>query len=456
MRCTIIALFIFSSFLLADNVTHPGIPLIDRPTLTALGVQFPITGDDNFNGSVSVRYRQTGRTIWRPALPLFRVHPESTALYTLQPQFAGSVFDLRPGTSYDIELHVLDPDGPVDQIFTLTAVTRTVPADPPNPRQVNVNTVSGLTAALQAAQPGDVISIADGFYDVGTIYFFGSGTAQNPIVIRGASQNGTILDGGNCASCNVIEIYGSYVHIERLTIQNAARAIRFQTEGATANVIRRVHIKNTILGVGDRANQTDFYICDNIVEGRLPWPLNYGSDGSAHSSDDGLVVGGFGHVVCHNQIAGYADALQINQQGSRAIDFYGNEILSTYDDGIELDGSEGNVRCFRNRFTNTYQTISLQPILGGPAYVVRNIGVNAILEQMKFHALGTTPPQQTNGILAYHNTFVSADRALYMSTPDAAHHFQIQNNLFVGPATMPGSTFEWDGPIDDGLFDYNG
>ncbi len=441
---------------LADNVVHPGVPVFDRPTLTTLGVQLPITGDDNLNASVTVRYRKTGANTWRQALPLFRVHPENTTSWTVAPQFAGSVFDLRPNTSYDIELHVIDPDGPVDKIFTMTTTTRPVPSDPVNPRLVNVSDVNGLLAAIRDSLPGDIISVADGFYDVGSIYFFTSGTAQNPIVIRGASEEGTILDGGNCDSCNVMEIYGNYVHIERLTMQNAQRAIRFQNAGTTGNVVRRVHIKNTTMAIGDRPNQTDFYICDNQVEGRLTWPTNYGSDGGVHSNDDGIVIAGAGHVVCHNRISGFADAIQINQNGSRAIDAYGNEVLYTYDDGIELDTSEGNVRCFRNRFTNTFDTISLQPVLGGPAYVFRNIVVNVAGEQMKFHALGYTPPQETNGTLAYHNTFVSPDRALYMDTPNVTHHFRIENNLFVGPAQIPGNVFNWGGPIDDGLFDYNG
>src|SRR6266478_5170891 len=123
-------LVLIPSVLFAGNVIQPGIPVLDRPTLTALGVQFPITGDDNFNASVGVRYRKTGTSAWRPALPLFRVHPENTTSYTLQPQFAGSIFDLRPSTSYDIELHATDADGPVDRTFTLTATTRGIPADP--------------------------------------------------------------------------------------------------------------------------------------------------------------------------------------------------------------------------------------------------------------------------------------------------------------------------------------
>src|SRR5215469_14202832 len=94
-----------------DNILHPGTPVLDRPTLMALGVQLPITGDDNYNASVTVRYRKSGDTSWRGGQPLYRVHPDTIVGLSTPPQFAGSIFDLRPNTSYDIELHVSDPDG---------------------------------------------------------------------------------------------------------------------------------------------------------------------------------------------------------------------------------------------------------------------------------------------------------------------------------------------------------
>ncbi len=441
--------------LMADDVLHPLQPVLDRPTLTALGVQLPLTGDDNFNSSVTVRYRKAGTSAWFPGLPLFRVHPESVANWSIAPQFAGSIFDLRPGTSYEIELHATDPDGPVDNTFTLTATTRAVPADPPTPRLRAAHDDASLTAALLAALPGDIITLADGVY-TGPISFVGSGTEQNPIVIRGASRDGTVIDGGGCSPCNIWEIYGSYVHLERMTLRNAERAIRFQLPGAQGNVVRRVHISNTRLGIGARLDQLDFYICDNVAEGRLSWPQVYSDDHGSHANDDGIAVAGFGHVVCHNQISGFGDAMKTQQDGARAVDFYGNDILFTYDNGIELDGSEGNSRCLRNRFTNAWDTLSVQPIYGGPAYLLRNVVVNAADEQMKFHALGLQPPPEPNGVLAYHNTFVSTANDLHMNTPNASHHFAIENNLFIGPSILPDKAVKWDGPIDDGLFDYNG
>src|SRR5437773_11857425 len=149
----------------ADDVLHPGAVNLDRPTVVALGVQLLISGDDNHNAQVAVRYRAATTTEWHAAMPLFRVHRESVVGRTVPEQFAGSIFDLSPGTTYEIELHATDPDGPVDQVIPTTATLRAVPAaDPASSTIRNVSDAAGLTAALDAAMPGDVIVLAAGTY----------------------------------------------------------------------------------------------------------------------------------------------------------------------------------------------------------------------------------------------------------------------------------------------------
>src|SRR5439155_1028892 len=91
--------------------------------VVALGVRLLISGDDNHNAQVAVRYRAATATEWRVAMPLFRVHPESVVGRTVPEQFAGSIFDLSPGTTYEIELHATDPDAPVDQTLTLSGTS---------------------------------------------------------------------------------------------------------------------------------------------------------------------------------------------------------------------------------------------------------------------------------------------------------------------------------------------
>ena len=440
-----------------DPVLHVGTPAFDRPTLMALGVRLPITGDANRTATVAVRYRETGELAWIDAMPLMRVLPETVppgSPNAIVEHFAGSLLDLRPDTEYDIELHAVDADGSVDETLNLSATTRAVPTDPASPDPVAVSDEASLQAALADAEAGDVITLADGVYD-GNFVLSASGTATNPIVIRGTSRDGTILDGGGCTGCNILEVYGSFVHVENLTLRDASRALRFQSEDAEANVVRRVHIEDVILGIAGRGPQYDFYFCDNLVEGRLAWPNIYTDDGGDHSNDDGINVQGHGHVVCHNEIVGFGDAIKTEFDGARAIDFYGNEVLSAYDNAVELDGGEGNVRAWRNRFTNTFATLSVQPIYGGPAYMLRNVAVNIADEQMKFHGLGGN--DGPSGVLAYNNTFLSSDLALHVYTTAASRNFEIRNNLFVGPETLTGTrTADWTGLVENFVFESDG
>ncbi|HVY49754.1 MAG TPA: chondroitinase-B domain-containing protein, partial [Minicystis sp.] len=383
----------------ADDVLHLGAATLDRPTVVTLGVRWALTGDDNFDATVAVRYRKTGTSTWRDGLPLYRVHAELVQGGGAVPEFAGSVFDLAPATSYDIELTAHDPDGG-DQTTTLTATTRPVPAaDPAHPHVVHVATASALQNALDAAQPGDVITLAAGTY-AGEFTLNASGTAAEPIVVRGVDRDQVILDGGDAGS-NVLAVEGSFTHVERLTLQHDTRALRFHGSPAEGNVVRRVHARDVTLGFGSNPQQKDFYLCDNLLEGRLSWPHVYADDGGAHANDDGIHVEGDGHVVCHNTITGFGDALKVETVGARADDFYGNDVDGAYDNDIELDQSQGNTRALRNRFTNGYMPISFQPIFGGPAYAIRNLVINAAVEQVKIH-------NETVGPVILNNTFLSS------------------------------------------------
>lgn len=424
---------------------------VDRPTLIHLGVQVLIDGDDDGDAAVALRYRPEGGA-WVEGAPLHRVRPELVTGISVPKQFAGTAFDLRPATTYELELHATDPDG-LDMTWSVSATTRRVPGDPAAPNVVDVADVAGLNAALAAAAPGDVIQLADGTY-AGTFSLGASGTADDPIVLRGASEAGTILDGGG-ADGNVLEVYASFVHVERMTIRNANRAIRFQTAGAEGNVVRRVRVEQVQLGIGGRDDQLDFYLCDNSLQGPLVWPQVYSDDGGMFANIDGINVLGHGHVVCHNELVGFGDAIKSSQDGARAIDVYGNVTRSAYDNAIELDGTAGNARAVRNLLVNSYSPLSYQPIMGGPSYALRNVVVNVADEQNKLHSNGVTG--ETVGARIFHNTFVSPRHAINLQAAATAHDFRISGNLFVGPAAPEaGKTVDWSVPIDGGVLDGNG
>jgi hypothetical protein len=138
-----------------------------------------------------------------------------------------------------------------------------------------------------------------------------------------------------------------------------------------------------------------------------------------------------------------------------SFDAYGNDVTWTYDNAIELDGSLRNTRALRNRFTNTYATLSFQPIFGGPAYAIRNVLYNVADEQYKLHA---RTPDPTVGAVIYHTTVVRSLRALQTSSGDTPYQFTVENNLFIGPPTIADNfTIRFDVPsVSTATIDYNG
>lgn len=427
---------------------------VDPPTLETIGVALPITsGDNNYNARVLVSYRRQGETTWIPALPLIRVRPEMLSdeeppPFQVSEQFAGSVFDLQPDTSYEVLLEVRDPDGG-DTTRTAVVRTRPVPvAAPATARNVAVSTSAQLTAALAAALPGDVITLADGTYN-GSFSVTRSGTAANPIFVRGASRDGVIVHAAG--STYGMTVSGSFVTVENLTVRNSQWGMRVSS-GQHA-VVRRVRIHGVSYGIDARGgSKRDFYFCDNVLEGiEAVWPRNE----NALWLFEGIVITGAGHVVCHNTLSGFGDALGLNEDSAipnRAIDFYGNEVLWSGDNGIELDQGQRNVRAFRNRITNAgNMSISFQPIWGGPAYAIRNVSVNNGRAPYKWN-------NEPTGIVMLHNTAIRPGWA-FVQLGARADNILMQNNLTVGTTNAVDITtllslarIDYNGWLPDGQY----
>ena len=189
--------------------------------------------------------------------------------------------------------------------------------------------------------------------------------------------------------------------------------------------------------------QQHILIADNVMTGRSTWPRTEGIEDRR-----GVQIAGTGHVVCYNRISGFGDAIDtFSAYPCAAIDFYGNEISECTDDGIEMDYSEHNTRCFDNRLTNVFQGISVQPVHGGPVYVFRNAIYNVGMETFKMH-------NHPSGAIFYHNTSVKAGMPLVLSTNDAVSNCVYRNNLFLG--TTANYAYESTARMRDCDFDFDG
>ncbi len=398
----------------------------DPPTIHTIGISLPIReGDENHAAAVNLFYRPAGEPGWKEGLPLQRVRTDTLPRpvptpFPVAEQFAGSVFDLQPDSAYDIKLEVVEPKGGI--VTKIGAVrTRPLPPDgPASPHPIRVESDTALAAALSRASPGDVIELAAGIYKR-PIAMDRSGTAANPIVLRGSHRDGTIIEAAGAEQA--IRVTGAHIIIEQLTLRRSAWGMRIRNTHDV--VVRQMRMSGVRYGIDATGGANrNFYICDNVLVGNgVTWP-----DTSRRTWNfEGIVVAGTGHVICHNTLSGFGDALGLSHETeipNRAIDIFGNDVLWGGDDGIELDFSERNVRAFRNRIGNVGMGISFQPIWGGPVYAFRNLIYNTANAPYKLN-------QDPSGFHIFHNTAIRpgwawVQHGVYLS------NFSFLNNLTVG------------------------
>jgi hypothetical protein len=498
----------------ADAVTA-GEFVVDPPTLINLGFEWFIDGDDNRNATVEVTYRKTGEGQWKHALPLLRLQNEriynGAQLDVVAPNmFAGSILDLEPGTAYDVQLVLADPDGVSGTARkNLTVSTRAEPMPAADGRVFHVYppgfagqksepafeglmcaynlTCSGTdwaTAGRPRVRPGDTILVHAGTYKYnryeytndpavnrtvpldGTYYLTADGTAERPIVIKGAGDGEAIFDGaGNFALFDVKA--ADFTYFEGITFRNTDIAIWSGTQfiaGSKGLTIKRCRFEDVGAGIfTNYSGSSNYYIADNWFMGRNDpdhvigwsgpqfWGKFAGVDGQKFppvmASYVAVKLYGPGHVVAYNYVANFHDGIDVetygNPDGSAAvdgpkyptrdawdrrpvsIDFYNNYMTNFHDNPFETDGSLHNVRVLRNLMINSAShAFCNQPVLGGPAYWVGNIA---------YYLPGgsTRLTSGSAGVIFYHNTIVSETAA------QGTSNVHWRNNLILGENSTP-------------------
>lgn len=385
-------------------------------TVHSIGVEWDIAGDTDHDAIGTVQYRVQGTSVWKQGFPLFRVdytNPDGESFN----MFAGSLLFLSPGTTYEVKVDIVDPDGGTGN-QTLLVSTRAIPMLHANGRTLHVapgtgsgdgtagNPYKGIAAAQAVAQPGDIFLLHTGNYG-GRMTFNRSGTAGNYIAWKAA--------GDGDVSFNGILVSASYIWLEGVMVNNQSNALTTSNAPVGVVVTRSTFTNNHYSIYLDGGGQ-NWYITDNIIVGD-----NVPSDGGL--SGEGIELWKTsGHVVAYNRISRSADGISYPHTN---VDIYGNDIFDTSDDGIEPDYGYANVRIWGNRIHNAvHNGISFQDMNGAPWYLIRNQIVGS--EQMPFKF------RETDRFLAAHNTLVSWGNVLGDSNDGQDMLMGIsRNNLWV-------------------------
>ncbi len=392
----------------------------DEQTPEQINIYCPTRRSALVGTSVQVRYRAAGASAWRLAHPLVPIVPtdiESQTFTTLVPAFAGTIFDLVPGTNYEVELTVNEP-GAALQVLTANRATRALPGAA-GAATKTASPGEDLQARFNSLVPGDVLVLANGTYNVSNLYINVQGTASRPIYIRGASRNGVIIRDTTDAVIETRNV--SHLVIEDLTLVGsgvdsgtaASSTGILQWNGASVvptNVtVRRVTMNGVDRGVITYSSLTGWLVYHCTLNGNNTWDKSYTVPaGETYTpltwNDDGIRISGLGCCAWENTLRGFGDAFATAVSATyplltAAVHYYRNKILMTGDDAWEADYGTRNISFYDNYIGNSGTFFSADPIYGGPAYCFRNISINSWRGPFKWNSMNS-------GILVYNNTII--------------------------------------------------
>ena len=327
------------------------------PTYECAGIYWKIPED----GSCSIRYKEKSQKDWKKGLDLVYDSRDS--------EYRGSIIGCKPGTPYHAEL----ASGNNRKVFDF--ITR------------NDKFPVGKTTFLKAGETDSTVFITE------------SGTPDAYHLVTVPSGQCSVLNLKNVFK-HGIEIDADYVIVRGIEIRNAQVHGIIIRKSRHDIVIEQCHV--TFWGrmggphtYGNFEGGSDSGIYGENGSGNLTIQRNLIEDPRGASNDwetghpDGpqgisLIESSGGNVIRYNDIIssedhGYNDGIGGSNNFSwtgnmnRDCDIYGNIIRNCWDDAIESEGGNTNVRIWGNYIHLFYNGIATASTSKGPLYIFRNV-----------------------------------------------------------------------------------
>lgn len=388
LRCVLGALALLAAARLACAAPSFGTPGPDAvPTFHSIGLYWAPAGGSESNGA-SVEFRELGKAGWRRGLALW--------FDARNAEYRGSIVELEPGTVYEIRLKLDSGFGETIRAATWGERFRV---------KRTVHVPAGTTRlVIQASDSGD---------------------EKHGYVVFTAKPGGNVIDQSGIPgdeprdSCVVVKQGAHHVIVRGLVLRNCKRygvlIERQSGQGGDAQTRDIVIEDNEIEGWGgfertkpgsgladndgaihcnyyretDDARRPDRIIIQRNVlrdprHGANPWRT--GAQRRHPEGPHGVFFDhcGRNHVIRYNSIRS-ANGNHFNDgMGGRSnfsfagfpwadSDIHGNWISDVYDDGIEAEGANRNVRVWGNYFDRVFVAIANAATAVGPIYVWRNV-----------------------------------------------------------------------------------
>jgi len=334
------------------------------PTFHCIGVYWS-PPDGSRDNSCQVRYRPQGSPAWKEALPLWY---DDRTVGGHPPEYRGSIVNLHPGTAYEIKLKLLKT-GTEEELLAETwredfpiAKTVYLPAGTtPQTLQITESGAPDGYVLYTASAGGSVI-------DVDHTQNYCITVNASYIIIRGLNLQGANEYGIRLYDCHDVVIERCDIS-DWGSIEDDGWGNRGSAIFSLSNKLERIIVQRNKMHhpYSDTNSWSEYRAKYGSYHPRGPRPLGFA--GSAGN-----------HVIRYNEI--YSDEDHCFDDGigagnnnfpNRDSDIYGNSIADCWDDGIEAEDDNCNVRIWGNFLEWTYVKIAVAPTSVGPVYVWRNV-----------------------------------------------------------------------------------
>lgn len=342
------------------------------PTFENIGYYIDHAND---NSSCTITYRKVGDADWKPVFE--PMHDTETH------QFRGTIAFLEQDTDYEVKAVITENGAVVKESI---ATVHTWMDNPPIAQTIKLKDIysgSGdLTLMdLKGTEDGWIKIDGEGmtvdagkeFYEAVTISKCEYLIFEN-VKVRGGTDFGIIID----EYCHDIRIVNCDIAEWGTGSAQDPDLGAYYRVGNTTNQRAGIHAVSSVNLVVERC-----YIHDSDSNTN-PWKDHNYSSVHPMGSTAIMMWGKRGTVIRYNDLIGsdlhrYNDVLEGAQNGNRSpgstgsdSDIYGNLLIFSNDDAMEMDGAQMNTRVYQNKIEQTYCGISTTPMTMGPGYIYRN------------------------------------------------------------------------------------
>jgi len=295
-----------------------------------------------------------------------------------------------------------------------------------------------ITEAINAAQPGDTISISSGTYSENVV-------VTKPITIKAASPGSTVVTAAD-PSKDVFLVQGQNIHIEGLTITGATGASGVHVDHSSACFVTGISAHGNVRAVyldgatncevssSNLADNGYGVYCDYASNNAISSNVATGEQGHGNTLGDGIYMFySDDNTVTHNNLsANHVFGISLFHSSSNTIT--NNSILKNEDIGVRLRESNNNTLTFNAISGNVNMGILSITVTGDHIYLNNFVSQPNPLSEAQGNVLNS--PQQ----LSY--TFGGATHTGYMGNYFSDYKGNDANGTGIGsPASGYGDKY---------------